>query len=82
MPVLILRVVEAEANAVFLAGFGEVCHNIFAIRRGIDDVVVTARRVIHGKAVVVFCRDHEVFHTRIPREFGNRIGVEFYRIEF
>ena len=50
VPVLILRIVEAEANAVFLAGFGQVCHNIFAIRRGIDDVVVAAQRVIHGKS--------------------------------
>ena len=53
VPVLILRIVEAEANAVFLTGFGEVCHNIFAVRRGIDNVVVAARGVIHGKAVVV-----------------------------
>ena len=81
VPVLILRIVEAESNTVFLAGFGEVCHNIFAVRRGIDNVVVAARGVIHGKAVVVFGGDNEVFHTCIPREFGNRIGVEFYWIE-
>ena len=48
-------------------------------RRG-HDVPAADLGIKHGKAIVVFRRDHDVFHPGILGKLHPGIGVEFHRI--
>ena len=81
VPVLRLRVVEAEADAALRAGVGELLEHVALERRGVDDVVGAGLRLEHREAVVMLRGDHDVFHARVLRELHPRVGVELHRVE-
>ena len=80
VPVLGLRVVEAQPDSRLGAGGSQCCHHVLPVGRGINNVV-RMRRLEHGKAVVVLGGDHQVLHAGF---LGNRhplLGVELHRGE-
>jgi hypothetical protein len=62
-PVLILRVVEAELDALLAALFGELAQRVALEGRGGDDVEGVGLGVEHGEAVVVLGGDDDVLHA-------------------
>ena len=76
VPVLRLRVVEAEPDPRLAAFAGQVGHGVAAEGRGIDDVVVAAGGVEQGEAVVVFGSDHDVLLARLLGQSHPGAGIE------
>ena len=62
-PILRLRVVEAEFDALFAALFGEFFEGVAFEGSGGDDVEGVDLGVEHGEAVVVFGGDDDVLHA-------------------
>ena len=82
-PILPVRVVKPELDAVFPAGLGQFAERVASVRaerRG-GDVVVGNRRVPERETVVVFRGDDEIPHARLGREFDPFVGVELHRVE-
>ena len=80
-PVLRLRVVEAELDALLAALFGEFFEGIALEGRGVDDVEGIGLGVEHGEAVVVFGGDDDVLHAGGLGERDDVVGVEAGGIE-
>ena len=81
VPVLGLGVVEAEFEAVLLAGGGEFLERVAAERSRLGNVPVGGLRVEHGKAIVVLRGDDHVFHPGVPSGAHPFVGVELDRIK-
>ena len=81
VPVLRLRVVEAEPDAVPGAGLGQLLERVALERRGIHDVVLADLGAIHREAVVVLAGDDDVFHPGVLGQLHPFLGVELHRIE-
>ena len=81
VPVLRLRIVEAEPDVVPRARRRQFAQRI-AVKRGrVPDVVLAHRRMVHGEPVVMLAGDHDVLHPGIfghPHPF---LGIELHRIE-
>ena len=71
-PVLSLRVVEAELDALLAALVGEFLERVALEGRGGDDVEGVGLGVEHGEAVVVLGGDDDVLHAG---GFGQRDDV-------
>ena len=80
-PVLVVRVVESEAEARFTAGGGEFLHRIAFEGRGIHDVEGVGG-FEHGESFVMLRGDDDVFHPGGFGDAGDLLGVEFGGIEF
>ncbi len=81
VPVLVLRVVEAELDARFRACLRQLGQRVAAERRGVDDVVRAARRAEDGEPVVVLGGDDQVAHPRLHRQLHPRARVEAHGVE-
>ena len=81
VPVLRLRVIEAELDVVARAGGGEFLQRIALEGRGVDDIVLAGLGAVHGEAVVMLAGDHDVLHAGIVGHLDPLFGVEFYGIE-
>jgi len=81
VPVLRLRVVEAEAQAVLAAGLGQRRQQVLAVRRRVHHVPVRRLRVEQREAVVVFRRDHDILHARLFRQPHPRVRIVLDRVE-
>jgi hypothetical protein len=73
-------VVPAHADAVPIAGLGQLGHDV-ALEGGGHDVVVGVLRVEEAEAVVMLARDHDVLHARVTGGPGPLVGVEANRVE-
>ena len=81
VPVLRLRVVEAEPDAAARARVSELLQDVALERRRVDDVVRARLRLEQREAVVMLRRDHDVLHARVLRELHPLVGVELDRVE-
>jgi hypothetical protein len=81
VPILRLRVIEAELDAGFLRRVGELFQRVALEWRRIVDVVLGRLRTVHGEPIVMLRRDDDVFHPGILCEANYLVGVEFYRVE-
>ncbi len=80
-PVLRLRVVEAEFDALFAALFGEFFEGVAFERGGGDDVEGVDLGVEHGEAVVVLRGDDDVLHAGGLGEGDDVVGAEARWVE-
>ena len=62
-PILILRVVEAELDALLAALLGQLAQRIAMEGRGGDDVEGVCFGIEHGEAVVMLGGDDDVLHA-------------------
>jgi hypothetical protein len=60
---------------------GQFGHRVAVEGRAVDNIKVGNLRIEHGKAVVVFGRDHEVAHAGSLCLADPFIGIEFYGVE-
>ena len=77
-PILRLRVIQAELQAVRADGVGE-GRNEVAVR-GVDALTAFQSLTCESymrKAVVMLRGDDDVFHARVAREVGPRLGIIF-----
>jgi hypothetical protein len=81
-PVLILRVVEAEFEALPAALFGQLLEWIAFEGGGGDDVEGVGLGVEHGEAVVVLGGDDDVLHAGGFGEGDDVVGAEGGGVEF
>ena len=81
MPVLGLRIVESQLDALLLAGRGQFLERIAMEGRGVDDVVRAGLGVEHGEAVVVLRGDDDVLHAGVLGDRHPLVGVELHRVE-
>ena len=81
VPVLVLRVVEAELDPRCGARLRQLRQRVAAERRRIDDVVRAARRPEDREPVVVLGGDDQVAHPRLHRQLHPGAGVEAHRVE-
>src|SRR6185437_10067951 len=81
VPVLGLRIIEAELYALTPALRRQFLQRIAAERRCVDDVVVGKRAVEHTKAVMMLRGDHQVAHPRFSSQRHPGCGVKLYWIE-
>ena len=80
-PVLVLRVVEAELDALLAALLGELFEGIAMEGCGGDDVEGIGLGVEHGEAVVVLGGDDDVLHAGGFGEGDDVVGVEAGGVE-
>ena len=81
VPVLRLRVIDAEADVVALARVGQFLERIAMEGRGVVDVVLADRRAIHGEAVVVLAGDDDVLHAGVFGHLHPCFGIELHGVE-
>ena len=81
MPVLSLGIVEPKFESLFLAGVSEFLHDVAAKRSLVDNVVFVVPGTKHGKAVVMFGGDDDVFHAGSFSSPDKLFSVEFDRVE-
>ena len=81
VPVLRLRVVDAQFHPRLAAGVGQLAERVAAKGRGIYDVVGGAAGMVHGKAVVMLGGEDDVLHARILRQTHDGPGVEALRVK-
>ena len=80
-PVLVLRVVEAELDALLAALFGEFVEGVAFEGSGGDDVEGVGLGVEHGEAVVVLGGDDDVLHAGGFGEGDDVVGAEAGGVE-
>ena len=80
-PVLVLRVVEAELDALLAALFGEFFEGVALEGSGGDDVEGIDLGVEHGEAVVVLGGDDDVLHAGGLGEGDDVVGAEAGGVE-
>ncbi len=81
MPVLRLRVVEADLDPGLMSRVRKLFHRVPFERSCVVDVVLTNSGPVHRKTVMVLGGDHDVLHPRVLGEPNYLLGVEFHRIE-
>ena len=82
VPVLQLGIIQAEHDAVSLAGVRQRANDVLSIGRS-HDVVVGGGAVVHGEAVVVLCgKDDVLYAERLRRHANPLVRVEGGGIEF
>ena len=81
VPVLRLRVVEAEADAALRARVGQLLEDVALERRGVDDVVGADLRIEQREPIVMLRGDDDVLHARVDGELHPLVGVEVVRAE-
>ena len=80
MPVLRLRVIEAERHSTLLAGCSELFKDVAMEGRCGHNVVAADLGIKHGKTIVVLRGNHDVLHARILGELHPCICVELHWI--
>ena len=71
-----MGIVKAELHPLATAFLRECLQRILPIRSGLHDIPITGLGVEHGKAIVVFCRDHDVLHARGPGGLDKLRGIK------
>ena len=79
-PVLVVRIVETEAEAGLAGGDGEFLQRVAGERRGVDDVERMGG-LEHGEAVVVLRGDDDPLHAGGFRDADDLAGVKGGRVE-
>lgn len=82
VPVLGLRIVEAQPDALALAGRRQFLHGVAMEGRRVDDVVLAGLGVEHGKTVVMFSGDDDVLHAGVLGDGDPLVRVEPDGVEF
>ena len=82
MPVEVMRVVDAEFDAVFFTCVLEFPERIASERGHLHDIVVGDFRVVHAEPVVMFRREDNIADSRFRRLPDPLVRIEFDRIEF
>src|ERR1700679_1830220 len=80
-PVLVLRIIEAELEALLLTLLGEFANRIAMERRSGHNIESVCLRIEHGEAIVMFRRDNDVLHARRLRERDDIVRIERARVE-
>ena len=80
IPVLGVRVVEAELDALRVAGGLEFGDHVAFKRSGIYDIVIADRRIEEREAVVMLAGDDDIFHPRILGDLHPLGGAELGRV--
>src|SRR5262245_61469376 len=81
VPILRLRVVEAELDPPFGARSLKLLQRVALEPRGVEDVVFAGLRLEHREAVVMLRCYRQVFHSGVLRHLRPLFGVEFDRVE-
>ncbi len=76
-----LRVIHEELDALAIALVGELFERVFAVRRGVNDVVLVLFGGEHGEAIVMARGHDDVAHARLPGERNPLRGIVFHWIE-
>src|ERR1700684_1425300 len=80
-PVLVLRVIESELDALFPALLSQLANWIAVEWRVRDNIERICLGVEHGEAVMVLSCDHDVLHARRFRQRNNVVRAECRGIE-
>ena len=80
-PILVLRVVEAELDALLPALLRKFTNGVAVKRRCRNDVKRIRLRIEHGKAVMMLGGDDDVFHACRFRERDDIVRTERGRVE-
>jgi len=80
-PVLVLRVIEAELDALLLTLLREFAKRIAMKGRSGRNIEAICLRIEHGEAIVMFGCDDDVLHARRLRERDDIVRIECAGIE-
>jgi hypothetical protein len=80
-PVLRLRVVDAEQQALLATGVPQLPDYVAMEGRGVHHVVIGHLAVPHGKTIVVLRGDDDVSHASFLCDPRPLVGTEFSRVE-
>ena len=82
IPILRLRIIKPEPDALLATGLRQLFQYIFSIGSRIHDIPLTSLWIKHCKAIVMLGSDHDIFHACIFGHSHPFIGIKFYRVEF